>query len=68
MKNNKLFESVLKANREYTAMLNDESTAEAQEKALAKCREVFELVIKANLCNEYSDYCNMKIATTGKLF
>lgn len=63
-----LFENVLTANREYVALLDCDSSAEDQNKALAKCLDAFRLVIAANLCTEYKDYCDAKVAKTGSVF
>lgn len=50
-----LFENVLKANREYVALVNADSPDQIP--ALVVCRKFMEKVISRDLCTEYREYC-----------
>lgn len=67
--NNKVFDRVLEANKNYIDALNKNATAYAQTIYLDRCKMLMkELVIEAGLAQEYREYCEKKIATEGKLF
>lgn len=68
MTNTELFETTLTANREYVNLVDFGGSAEQQDKALAKCAKWFGVIITKNLCTEYRDYCDAKIAKTGRAF
>lgn len=67
--NTNIFETVLSANKDYVKAVNTGARAEVQENLLIQCRILFKtMILEVGLAVEYNDYCNHKIATTGKLF
>ena len=50
-----LFEKVLKANREYVALVNADSADQIA--ALEVCRGLMGEIIDRGLCTEYREYC-----------
>lgn len=52
---NELFEKVLKANREYVALVNADSADQVA--ALEVCKALMDEVIDRGLCTEYREYC-----------
>ena len=58
---NGVFETVLKANKEYAEAVARRESAEVQKNLLVQCEILFDTMIrKAGLCNEYAEYCKRR--------
>lgn len=53
-----IFNTVIKANRDYVKAVDSNANAEVQENLLTTCRILMKTMIQdAGLCNEYKEYC-----------
>ncbi len=66
MKTNGAFETVLAANKDYTEAVENNARKEVQENLLTQATILFKaIVLDRGLANEYSEYCEAKMATGG---
>lgn len=58
-----IFEEVLKENRKYVALVEENADAEAQTKQLNICGTIMRTqIIEKGMAKEYAEYCERKIA------